>query len=123
MRSAVRVLALLALLSGATTGAEAQGLKSGTWSGTGAGPGGEAFDITFEVRNDGDSLSIALIAPDGESFPLSQIRLEEGKLLFQWEPGVVVNCVLVPGEGGSFSGPCTDEEGGTGTLTMVPPQG
>lgn len=122
MRTFVRLLGLLlVLLGGSTTGLNAQGLISGTWTGKGVDPGGEEFPISFEVQTTGDSISITMLGPDGERMPLSQVRLEEGKLLFVWSPGVVINCVLSPVEGGGFSGPCTDESGGTGVITMTPP--
>lgn len=125
MKSPLRFLGLLlALIVATTTGlaAQAQKLASGTWTGKGVDPGGEEFPFTVEVENTGDSLSMALIGPDGERLALSEIRFSEGKLLFRWEPGVVVNCELSPVEGGGYSGPCSDESGGTGQITITPPQ-
>jgi hypothetical protein len=123
MKSSVRVIGLLlALFAAGVTGLQAQRMAQGTWTGKGVDPGGEEFPITFEVASAGDSLSIMIVGPDGESMALSKIRFEEGKLLFTWEPGVVVNCVLSPVEGGGYSGPCTDENGGSGIITMTPPQ-
>lgn len=122
MKTSVRLLGLLlALIAGTTTGLEAQTLAAGTWTGKGVDPGGIEFPITFEVQTTGDSIRIDMVGPDGESMSLSQIRFEEGKLLFVWSPGVVINCVLSPVEGGGYSGPCTDESGGTGVVTMTPP--
>jgi hypothetical protein len=123
MKSSLRFLGLfLALIVATTTGLEAQKLATGTWTGKGVDPGGEEFPFTVEVQNTGDSLSMALIGPDGEQLPLTEIRFSEGKLLFRWEPGVVVNCELAPVEGGGYSGPCSDESGGTGVITITPPQ-
>jgi hypothetical protein len=122
MKITVRLLGLLvALLAGATTGLTAQSLASGIWTGKGVGPGGEEFPITFEVDGSSDSVAITIVTPDGEKLVASEIRFEEGKLLFKWEPGVVVSCTLSPADDGGFSGPCADEEGGTGTITMIPP--
>lgn len=122
MKRAIRFLGLLlALLAGTTAGLQAQTMTPGTWTGKGVDPGGEEFPITFEVTTAGDSLSITMLGPDGERMELSQIRFEEGKLLFRWSPGIVIDCILSPVEGGGFSGPCTDESGGTGLITMTPP--
>ena len=122
MKRAIRFLGLLlALLAGPIAGLQALSMASGTWSGKGVDPGREEFPITFEVKAVGDSLSITMLGPDGERMELSQIRFEEGKLLFRWSPGIVIDCVLSPVEGGGFSGPCTDDSGGTGIITMTPP--
>ena len=122
MKTAIRLVGvLLALLAGTTTGLQAQKLAPGTWTGKGVDPGGEEFPLTFDVQTTGDSIAIAMIGPDGERMELSGIKFEEGKLLFQWAPGPVINCVLSPIEGGGYSGPCTDESGGTGVITMSPP--
>jgi hypothetical protein len=121
MKTAIRLMGLLLVFAGSAAGLEAQTLASGTWTGKGVDPGGEEFPVTFDVKSSGDSLSIALIAPDGQRMELSNIRFEGGKLLFLWSPGIDINCVLSPVEGGGFSGPCTDDEGGTGVLTMTPP--
>jgi hypothetical protein len=124
MKSSLRFLGLLlALVVASTTGLQAQKLASGTWTGKGVDPGGEEFPITFEVQTTGDSISIAMVGPDGERMALTEIHFEEGKLLFTWEPGVVVKCTLSPVDGGGYSGPCTDDSGGTGIITMTPPQG
>jgi hypothetical protein len=123
MKTALRFLGLLAaLLVVTSSGLASQQLASGTWTGKGVDPGGEEFPFTVEVQNSGDSLTMSLIGPDGEQLALTNIRFNEGKLLFQWEPGVVVNCELSPVEDGGYSGPCSDESGGTGTLTITPPQ-
>jgi len=122
MKTAIRLAGvLLALLAGTTTGLQAQKLAPGTWTGKGVDPGGEEFPLTFDVQTTGDSIAIAMIGPDGERMELSGIKFEEGKLRFQWAPGPVINCVLSPIEGGGYSGPCTDESGGTGVITMSPP--
>ena len=122
MKTAIRLAGvLLALLAGTTTGLQAQKLAPGTWTGKGVDPGGEEFPLTFDVQTTGDSIAIAMMGPDGERMELSGIKFEEGKLRFQWAPGPVINCVLSPIEGGGYSGPCTDESGGTGVITMSPP--
>ena len=123
MRPSLRLLGLLlGLVIGTTASLQAQSLASGTWTGKGVDPGGEEFPITFEVQTAGDSISITMIGPDGERMGLTDIRFEEGKLHFRWSPGIVINCVLSPVDEGSFSGPCTDDSGGTGIITMTPPK-
>ena len=123
MKSSLRFSGLLlALVVAATTGLQAQKLAPGTWTGKGVDPGGEEFPITFEVQATGDSVSMAMIGPDGERMDLTEIHFEDGKLLFKWSPGPVISCALSPVEGGGYSGPCTDESGGTGVITMTPPQ-
>jgi hypothetical protein len=123
MKKIFFLLALGVVLTGVSaSGLAAQKLEVGAWTGTGVGPSGEAADVSFDVRMNGDTLMIDLNGPDGQSMPLTDIRFEEGKLLFTWEPGVVVKCVLSPVEGGGYDGPCTDENGGSGRLTMVPPK-
>ena len=123
MKSSLRFVGLLlGLIVATSAGLQAQKLASGTWAGKGVDPGGEEFPFTMEVENSGDSLSMALIGPDGERLPLTNIRFNEGKLLFQWVPGIVVNCELSPVDGGGYSGPCRDESGATGEITITPPQ-
>ena len=123
MKCSLRFLGLLlALFVATTTGLQAQKLASGTWAGKGVDPDGNEFPFTLTVDNTGDSLSIGIVGPDGNQLPLTNIRFTEGKLLFSWEPGVVVNCELSPVEGGGYSGPCSDEQGGSGVLTITPPQ-
>jgi hypothetical protein len=121
IRSRVAVLTL-ALIGATALTLQAQSLKTGTWTGKGIAPEGEEFAITLDVQMKGDTLVIAMHAPDGAILPLTNIRFEDSKLLFTFTPGVVVNCTLSPVEGGGYSGPCTDEEGGTGEITMMPPE-
>jgi hypothetical protein len=124
MKSSLRSLGLLlALIVASTTGLQAQKLASGTWTGKGVDPGGEEFPITFEVQTTGDSISIAMVGPDGERIDLTEIHFADGKLLFKWSPGPIISCELSPVDGGGYSGPCTDDSGGTGIITMTPPQG
>lgn len=122
MKTFSRVGLVLTLLTGVTAGLNAQSLKPGTWTGQGVDPGGGEFELTFDVQTVGDSLTITMVSPEGEKFELSQIRFEGKNLHFRWEPGIVVNCVLSPVDGGGYSGPCIDESGGSGVLSMTPPK-
>ena len=111
----------MVLVAAAATQLEAQKLETGTWTGTISDPDGESFSISFEVQNTSDTLAVTMVGPGGERMAFSNIRFDEGKLLFTWEPGVAINCALSPVERGGYSGPCTDEEGKTGQITMTPP--
>ena len=106
--------------------ASAQSLDEGTWTGTMETPGGDMVDLTYEVQKDGDSLMIALIPPEGagadqDRYAFSDIRMEDGNLVFWWQPGPRVDCVLEPIEDGGYDGECSTEGGESGYLTMMPP--
>ena len=124
MRKLLRLVCLVAVLgAGSLSVANAQKLETGTWTGTVVDPGGQSYDVTFVVQTAGDSLKIDMTGgPEGATFPFLDIRFDNGKLMFQWEPGSPVNCTLEPVATGGFSGPCTDDDGESGLLTMVPPK-
>ncbi|MEO8294739.1 MAG: hypothetical protein ABI613_04415 [Gemmatimonadota bacterium] len=121
-RSRHWIVLLLALFLGSVTRLNAQKLESGTWTGAIVDPGGESVDVTYLVLTAGDTLKISLAAPEGHSAEFTNIRFEGGNLLFSWEPGIQIDCVLMPGEAGSFSGACTDASGESGHMTMAPPK-
>ena len=122
MKKPVFVVALALLFTAATPSLHAQTLTPGTWTGSILGPSGESADISYEVKMENDTLKVTLNVPEGPSFPFVNVRFEEGKLLFEWEPGVTVRCALAPTEAGGYQGDCTDDSGQTGTLVMVPPK-
>ena len=124
MRMTLRLLGLVALLAaGSLTTLHAQTLESGKWTGTVVDPGGQSHEVSFDVQTVGDSLKISMTGgPESSTFAFRDIRFDNGKLLFTWEPGSPVNCVLEPVPTGGFSGPCTDEEGEGGVMTLVPPK-
>ncbi|HEY7684570.1 MAG TPA: hypothetical protein VH833_00560 [Gemmatimonadales bacterium] len=100
----------------------AQNLPAGTWTGTMSPPTDAAVPVTFEVSGSGDSLAISMVLPTGQRAPFNELRLADGKLLFQWAAGpTIVKCDLAKQESGGFKGPCTDSEGMTGQIEMVPP--
>lgn len=106
--------------------ASAQALEEGTWTGEMLPPGGDGVDITYEVAMDGDALTIALIPPagsgaDAEQYEFSDIQIEDGNLVFWWQPGPRIDCELEPVEGGGYEGACIDPSGSEGILTMFPP--
>ena len=101
----------------------AQGLKTGTWSGTIAPPGDVATDITYDVSYDEGALSITINIPEmGGSLSASDISLDGETLSFSFTPGPQVDCNLQRQEDGSFAGDCSPGGGEAGHLTMVPPE-
>lgn len=126
MKSLVRLLGLSAVaLLALSTGLRAQTLHPGTWSGSVTDPGGEEAPVTYEVTVTGDTLHISMTVavPDGPpAFAFSNVHFEQGKLLFTWNANVDINCSLDPAEGGSYAGSCTDSEGKSGQMKMVPPK-
>jgi len=101
----------------------AQSIKVGTWTGTMTPPNGETSDVKYEVEIIGDSLSITLISAAMGNFPLQDIQLEKGKLVFSWNPGLQIDCSLNLQNDGRYEGQCIDANEGKGKLTMVPPKG
>ena len=104
----------------------AQSLAEGKWTGTMETPDGEVVDLTYEVKKDGDVLMIALLPPEGagadsDRYEFSDVRMEDGNLVFWWQPGPRVDCVLEPVDDGAYDGECSIESGESGYLTMVPP--
>jgi hypothetical protein len=101
----------------------AQSLAAGTWTGTMTPPTSGTVTVTYAVAGTGDSITISMKAPDGRQLPFNHIRFESGKLLFDWSPGgTTVTCALESQPDGGYRGPCTDLEGKTGHLAMVPPK-
>jgi hypothetical protein len=106
--------------------ATAQSLEEGRWTGTMEAPDGDVVDLTYEVKKDGDVLTIALLPPEGvgadaDRYEFSDVRMEDGNLVFWWQPGPRVDCVLEPVDDGAYDGECSVENGESGFLTMVPP--
>lgn len=104
----------------------AQSLDEGMWTGTMETPGGEVVDLRYEVKKDGEQLTIALLPPeevgaDSDRYEFSDVRVEDGNLVFWWQPGPRVDCVLEPIDDGAYDGECSTADGDSGYLTMVPP--
>jgi len=121
MKLIAACLALLCTLL-LTPHTQAQTLEAGTWTGKITPPDGQTLDITYEVAVANDSLRISMVIPEMGTFPFEDIRLEEDVLTFFWEPGEPLGCNLQRGDDGIFKGECSDIEGTTGQLTMVPPK-
>lgn len=126
MKSLVRQLGLsLGLVLALSSGLCAQTLAPGTWSGSVTDPGGDEAAVTYEVSVTGDTLHInmTVVVPDGPpAFPFTNIHFDQGKLLFTWNANVDINCSLDPVEGGGYAGTCTDTEGKSGQMRMIPPK-
>ncbi|MEP7327243.1 MAG: hypothetical protein ABI836_14930 [Gemmatimonadota bacterium] len=126
MKSLIRLLGLvLAILFPLTPAARAQTLAPGTWTGSVTDPQGNEAPVTYDVSVTGDTLHISMTVeiPEGPSaFAFSNIRFDQGKLQLTWSPGVDVDCSLDPAEGGSYAGTCTDSEGKSGQMKMIPPK-
>jgi hypothetical protein len=97
----------------------AQALPTGTWTGSVTPPGDAPLALTFDVSA-GDTISI-LIHFDQGDFPASDAKLAGDTLTFRFQPGPIVRCNLVRKGDGSFSGECSDEDGISAILLMVPP--
>jgi hypothetical protein len=124
MKSLVRLLGLTLVASLAlSSGLRAQTLAPGTWTGSVIDPGGEEAAVTYEINMTGDTLHINLVIPEGPSFAFSNIHFDQGKLVFTWNANVDINCSLDPAEGGGYAGTCTDSEGKSGQMKMIPPTG
>ncbi len=126
MKSLARLLGLvLAILFALAPAARAQTLAPGTWTGSVTDPDGDEAAVTYEVSVAGDTLHISMTVdiPGGPPpFPFSNVHFDQGKLVLIWSPGVDVNCSLDPAEGGGYAGTCTDSEGKSGQMKMIPPK-
>jgi hypothetical protein len=121
MKMTAAALALFFCVFLLTPRAQAQTLAPGTWTGKISPPSGQSLDITYEVNVPNDSLQIEIIVPEIGSFPLQDIKLEQDALSFYWEPDEPLGCNLKRAEDGSYAGECSDLDGNSGQLTMLPP--
>jgi hypothetical protein len=53
---------------------------------------------------------------------LRDIEVSDDGIVFTWEPGPEVHCQLNLQNDETYAGECTDENGGMGNMTMVPPE-
>jgi opacity protein-like surface antigen len=101
----------------------AQTMVPGAWTGTlSGGPNGESVPLTFDVKVEHDTLKIALVTPDGRSFPFANVRFEEKNLRFDIGPNNEGHCLLNPTPMGGYKGDCTADDGTGAALEMVPPK-
>jgi hypothetical protein len=122
----LRLLGLvLATMFTLGSAARAQTLAAGTWTGSIVDPGGDEAPVTYEVSVSGDTLHISMTVavPDGPpAFAFSNVHFDQGKLLFTWSANIDINCSLDPADGGGYAGTCTDSEGKSGQIKMIPPK-
>ncbi|HTX37594.1 MAG TPA: hypothetical protein VME43_21340 [Bryobacteraceae bacterium] len=69
------MLALLALAAWA-------GDISGTWTGQINGPDGNAFNLTYSFKQDGDKLTGTVAGPQGDPIPLEEGKVNGDKISF-----------------------------------------
>jgi hypothetical protein len=119
----MRHLALAAILALAlglvSTSLHAQTLEAGTWHGSMRPP--EAYEpvrISYEVSHEGDVMRIVAMG-GGNSLELNEARFEDGNLVFWFQPGPRVDCVLMPDGENTYAGDCTDTEGETGQMMIT----
>lgn len=108
---------------GLATSLSAQALVPGTWTGSITPPGEAQVDVGYRVWVENDTTRAALVAPDGTELHFRNLRFEEGNLRFTWGDGLLIHCDLKPTPQKGYKGECTDDDGDTGTMEMIPPQG
>ena len=119
----MRRLALAAVLTLAfgavATSLQAQTLEAGTWFGSMQPPDTpEPVRISYEVSHDGDVMRIIAMG-GGNSLELNEARFEDGNLVYWFQPGPRVDCVLTPIGEDSYAGDCSDTEGETGQMMIT----
>jgi hypothetical protein len=112
---------LLTVLLPLAAGAQ-QKLEVGKWTGTVTPPNESPIGVTFDVTMKGDTIGITVNAAEHGSFVFEEVKLDAGKLTFHFTPGPRVDCSLDRKDDASFAGKCTDSEGGTAEMLMVPPK-
>jgi hypothetical protein len=123
MKVASLLIACSALLIGLPAASSAQTIEAGTWTGTVQPPGNEVYQVTCVVSGTKDSVAITIRQEQLGSFPARDIRVLADRITFTWSPGNDnVKCILMKKDDSSFAGDCTDAEGGTGHLVMIPPK-
>ncbi len=97
----------------------AQRLEAGTWLGSMTPPEAlEPFRINYEVSYDGDALRIVVMGGQ-RSLDLNEARFEDGNLVYWFQPGPRVDCVLKPDGKDTYAGDCTDTDGDTGQMMIT----
>jgi hypothetical protein len=116
----VSFVVLLAVAAGLfSTPLRAQTLAAGPWFGSMQPPDvPEPFRISFEVSYDGDVLRIVAQGGDN-SLELNEARFEDGNLVYWFQPGPRVDCVLEPDGTDTYVGDCSDSDGATGHMMIT----
>lgn len=103
----------------ASTSLHAQTLEAGTWHGSMQPPEAlEPMRISYEVSHDGDVMRIVAMG-GGSSLELNEARFEDGNLVYWFQPGPRVDCVLEPIGKDTYAGDCSDTAGGTGQMMIT----
>ena len=98
-------------------------LEIGKWTGNVDAPGAGLIPLTFDVTAAGDTMKINMTIEGMGVFPFTAVKLEGTKLSFGFVvESSDVTCKLEKKEDGSFAGPCVDQSGQGGPMTMVPPK-
>ncbi len=121
MRTPAHVgLLVIMLVTASSSRLAGQTLTTGTWSGSASFPDGNTTNVTYEVAQTGDSVSVVLMIPNAPPFVFEQLRFVDGVLMFDMQQ--IIHCSLAPVvQTGGYSGQCVQEGDGTGALTMIPP--
>lgn len=102
-------------------------LQEGRWSGT-LTPMNHpemATPVAYEVGYEGDTLTIVLLGPGGDTVPTRTVRLAADTLYFTFvepEESVPLDCTLGREDAGGFAGRCADAAGKWARFTMRPPE-
>ena len=100
----------------------AQKLEPGKWTGTVAPPDGSVNDVTYDVALRGDTIAISVNAGQHGVHRFNDVKLDNNRLTFWFEPGPRVECTLQRRDDGAFQGSCTDPQGGIAQMLMLPPK-
>ena len=120
-RIAVPAMAVAAAVAW-TSSLAAQTLETGTWTGTVMPPEGGAIEVTYEVAQKGDSLSVTLHTGAFGSFAFESIVVHADRITFTWSPDEMLTCELMLRDDDRYEGECVDSGGMPGTLVMRPPK-
>lgn len=102
--------------------AQAQEMKSGTWTGFMMPPNNEKQDVTFEVAVESDTLKITLIHEEVGLLPLMDIVLSDTGLKFSLSAGTLILCDLKLKANKGYEGECAPEGEESGIIVMNPPK-
>jgi hypothetical protein len=114
-------LTAAAIVLAASAAVRAAELEPGQWTGTITPPQGSAAPAEFTVSETGDQVEIS-VSVMGMVLPFRDIEIGDDSLVFTWTPGPDVRCELDLQDDKSYTGACTDTEGGIGHITMMPPE-
>jgi hypothetical protein len=124
MRAANLLSSLAAVVTMAVPLNAQPALPDGEWTGNITPPEGAAIGVRYLVSNDSVDRRLVIIIAE-ERFVAGDLRVEDGLLYFNWNPGPEVECHLELREANDdsvYEGTCGDEETGIGRIRMVSPQ-